>query len=74
MFPGEKRRKKFSVFIVSRAIFVRFLFAIHGLTAVWRLYIVTGDSRYWYICMALAGLMGETVMTLYKSKGNEWKW
>lgn len=75
MYPGDRRRpKKYSIFIVSRAIFVRVLFAIHGLIAIWRLQMVSGDGRYWYIGLALAGLLGETVFTLYKKRGNEWKW
>ncbi|ELU06154.1 hypothetical protein CAPTEDRAFT_23383, partial [Capitella teleta] len=60
--------------VVARAILVRVLFAIHGLVAVWRLHSVTGDGTYWYITLALVGLCAETMVTLYKKMGNEWKW
>ena len=61
-------------FTIARAIFVRLLFAIHGLTVVWRLYSVTGDPRYWYIITGLLLLVAEATVTLRKKKGNEWKW
>ena len=61
-------------FIVTRALLVRTLFAIHGLVAIWRVHIVSADSRFWYISLALVGLSAETMVTLYKKRGNEWKW
>ncbi len=60
--------------VILRAIFVRLLFACHGLIGIWRLYAVTMDPRYWLITTALVGLLGETILTMYKKKGNEWKW
>ena len=61
-------------FIVTRAILVRGLFALHGLIAIMLLSSVTGDPTNWYMSTALTGLLLETFVTLYKKRGQEWKW
>jgi hypothetical protein len=57
-----------------RAIFVRLIFSCHGLIAIWRLVIVAKDDRYWYLTGALGGLFIESLITICKKKGREWKW
>jgi len=61
-------------FTVARAVLVRMLFTAHGLFSIWRLYDVTKEAYYWYLTTALIGLLLETVLTLYKKRGQEWKW
>ena len=62
------------LFVIIRAIVVRLIFAIHGMTAIWRVYMVTGNAKYWLMCFALVGLLGETIFTILKKSGQEWKW
>lgn len=59
---------------ICRALFVRVLFAIHGMIAIWRLYMVIGEIWCWYLSAALLGLFIETTVTLIKKRGKEWKW
>ncbi|XP_071147486.1 transmembrane protein 26-like isoform X1 [Mytilus edulis] len=59
---------------ILRAVFVRLLFACHGLVSIWRLYYVTKDSRYWYLATSLGLLLVETTVTMVKKLGKEWKW
>ena len=61
-------------FILSRAILVRLIFALHGLLAIWLLSTIKGDATYWYIAGSLTGLIVETGVTIYRNKGQEWKW
>lgn len=61
-------------FIVTRAIMVRCMFALHVLLAIWLLAVVTDDSNYWYVIVSLSGLVLETIVTLKVKKGQEWKW
>ena len=63
-----------SCFTIARAVFVRMLFTAHGLFSIWRLYDVTDDANQWYLTTALIGLLFETALTLYKKRGQEWKW
>ncbi|XP_045163469.2 transmembrane protein 26-like [Mercenaria mercenaria] len=57
-----------------RALLVRIMFACHGIMAIWRLYMVTGSVWCWYLGGALFGLFLETLITIAKKRGNEWKW
>lgn len=59
---------------IVRAIIVRLLFTCHGLVAMWRLYYVTKEPRFWYFATALGLLLVETTVTLIKRGGKEWKW
>jgi len=59
---------------IVRAVFVRLLFACHGLVSIWRLYCVTKDKRFWYLAGSLGLLLVETTITLVKKLGKEWKW
>lgn len=61
-------------FIVVRAILVRATFAFHGILVIWLLTIVTNDVTCWYIAASLSGLLLEAFVTIYKRKGQEWKW
>jgi len=61
-------------FIVTRAILVRTLFALHGVIAIWLLSVVTGDATSWYMATSLTGLMFEAAVTLFRKRGQEWKW
>jgi len=61
-------------FTISRAVFVRMMFTAHGLFSIYRLYVVTQDPNYWYLTTALMGLLMETSITIYKKRGQEWKW
>jgi hypothetical protein len=61
-------------FTVARAVFVRMLFTAHGLISIWYLHTVTKDATNWYLTTALIGLLLETALTLYKKRGQEWKW
>lgn len=63
-----------SVFIVTRALFVRIVFAVHGLVTVWRLTVATDNDYYWFITSAIGGLALETSITIYKKRGHDWKW
>jgi len=58
----------------TRALLVRIMFACHGLMAIWRLYMVTGHLWSWYLTGALFGLFLETLITIGKKRGHEWKW
>ncbi|XP_060568428.1 transmembrane protein 26-like isoform X3 [Ruditapes philippinarum] len=57
-----------------RALLVRILFACHGVMAIWRLYMVTGSVWCWYLGGALFLLFLETLITIAKKRGKEWKW
>ncbi|XP_063410204.1 transmembrane protein 26-like [Mytilus edulis] len=59
---------------ICRALLVRILFSIHGMIAIWRLYMVIGQIWCWYLSAALLGLFIETIVTLVKKRGKEWKW
>ena len=61
-------------FIITRAIMVRTMFALHGLIAIWLLAVVTKDATSWYMIAALTGLILETALTMYRKRGQEWKW
>jgi len=61
-------------FIVTRAILVRTMFALHGVISIWLLSVVTGDAASWYMAASLTGLMFEAALTLFKKRGQEWKW
>ncbi|XP_074655731.1 transmembrane protein 26-like [Tubulanus polymorphus] len=61
-------------FTVIRALLVRILFALHGVLAIWRLNVAAKDIRYWYLSLAIGGLFIETLVTLCKKRGQEWKW
>ncbi|XP_033763967.1 transmembrane protein 26-like [Pecten maximus] len=59
---------------IIRALLVRVLFAAHGVIAIWRLFMVIRKSWCWYLTGALGGLLIETIITLTKKRGKEWKW
>ncbi|XP_041378196.1 transmembrane protein 26-like [Gigantopelta aegis] len=59
---------------IFRAITARLLFSIHGIITIWRLYLVTKDTRYWYLACVLGFLLIEMTVTLGKKGGKEWKW
>ncbi|OWF53802.1 transmembrane protein 26-like [Mizuhopecten yessoensis] len=59
---------------IIRALLVRVLFAVHGVIAIWRLFMVIRKPWCWYLTGALGGLLIETIITLTKKKGKEWKW
>lgn len=61
-------------FIISRALVVRLMFALHGFLTIWLLTVVSHDSNHWYTVASLTGLLLETVFTIYVKKGQEWKW
>jgi len=61
-------------FIVTRAILVRTMFALHGVISIWMLSAVTGDPNSWYMAASLTGLTFEAAITLCKKRGQEWKW
>jgi len=50
------------------------MFTAHGLLSIYRLYAVTEDPNKWYLTTALMGLLMETSITIYKKRGEEWKW
>ncbi|XP_052820555.1 transmembrane protein 26-like isoform X3 [Mya arenaria] len=57
-----------------RALIVRIMFACHGIIAIWRLFMVTQSVWCWYLCGALFLLFLETLITIAKKRGREWKW
>ncbi|XP_060073174.1 transmembrane protein 26-like [Ylistrum balloti] len=59
---------------IIRALLVRVLFAAHGVIAIWRLFMVIRKSWCWYLTGALGGLLIETIITMTKKRGKEWKW
>ena len=59
---------------VSRAVGVRLLFASHGVVSIWRLADVSNDGRYWYLAGTLGLLFLESLVTLVRRDGKEWKW
>ena len=65
---------KMGVFVIFRAILVRAMFSCHGLISIWRLYAVTGEAKTWFMLLTLMALMTEGVITIWKKKGQEWKW
>lgn len=66
--------KKPGICTLTRAIVVRLCFAAHSALAVWRLFLVTKNTYYWYLMCALGGQFLEAVITLCKRNGHEWKW
>ncbi|ESO88818.1 hypothetical protein LOTGIDRAFT_125533, partial [Lottia gigantea] len=62
------------LFTIFRALLVRMLFAAHGLIAIWRMFMVIGETWCWYLTAALGLLLVETMVTLCVKKGKEWKW
>ena len=60
--------------IIVRALVVRTIFAVHGIVTVWRLTDVTGNKNYWFITFSIAGLTLETIVTICKKRGHDWKW
>ena len=59
---------------ILRAIVVRVCFACHGLLAIGMLSHTTMDRKYWLLSAALGGLLIESLVTLRKKRGREWKW
>ncbi|KAJ8320475.1 hypothetical protein KUTeg_002062 [Tegillarca granosa] len=59
---------------IIRALLVRIMFAGHGVIAIWRLYMVIQETWCWYLSGAIGFLVIETIVTLYKNNGKEWKW
>ena len=62
------------LFSVIKAILTRLLFFVHCVLAIWRTVDVYQDDRFWIIAAALGLLCLETIITLSKKKGGEWKW
>ncbi|XP_796133.2 transmembrane protein 26-like [Strongylocentrotus purpuratus] len=56
------------------ALVTRVMFIVHNLTSVARAVTVTDDRRLWFLALTIIGLLLETVFTIVKNKGEEWKW
>ncbi|XP_033104696.1 transmembrane protein 26-like [Anneissia japonica] len=57
-----------------KAILTRVIFALHSLFAIYILTIVTSDTTYWGLSIAVIPLLLEAVITLTRRKGKELKW
>ena len=56
-----------------RALLVRIAFATHSVLTIWRLCVVTGNDRFWYLQATGILLLLETIVTLKANRGDEWK-
>jgi hypothetical protein len=60
-------------FDALKAIVTRLMFLAHALLAVWRLVQTTGNV-FWLFAVSYVGLLVETVVILFKRRGQEWSW
>ena len=59
---------------IIKALVSRTLFLLHGLLCIWRVTVVKRRPEYWALAATVPLLAGETVYTLCRKKGREWKW
>ena len=59
---------------VCKAIISRTLFALHGFICIWRVTVIKGEPLYWCLTGTLLLMVLETIFTIRKKKGGEWKW
>nr|XP_054768295.1 transmembrane protein 26-like [Lytechinus pictus] len=59
---------------VFLALVTRVMFVVHNVTSVSRAVIVENDRRLWLLALTIIGLVLETIFTIAKNKGEEWKW
>ncbi|CAF1577326.1 unnamed protein product, partial [Didymodactylos carnosus] len=57
-----------------QALFVRMIFILSSIAAVWRVVRDTKDDRFWYLLLLLLFLVIESYVTVYGRKGYEYKW
>ncbi|XP_071944111.1 uncharacterized protein [Antedon mediterranea] len=57
-----------------KAMLTRVIFTLHSLFAIYIVTIVTADTRYWTLALAVAPLLIESTITINKRKGKELKW
>jgi len=57
-----------------QALAVRAIFVIHCVIVTYRVVIAYNNTRYWLLTILIIGIAIETVVTLWKNGGNEWKW
>lgn len=67
------RRAKTAMAIL-KAIVSRVLFALHGFICIWRVTVVKGQPLYWCLTGTFPVMVIETVFTIRRKKGGEWKW
>lgn len=70
-FETTEKRETFKVLA---ALFVRCLFVLHSILAVWRVVIALDDVWMWCLVVANIPLILETFMVVKFNGGNEWKW
>jgi len=59
---------------VFKAVVSRTLFALHGFICIWRVTVIKGQPLYWLLTGTIPVMVLETVFTIKKKKGGEWKW
>lgn len=59
---------------ILKAIVSRVLFALHGFICIWRVTVVKGQPLYWCLTGTFPVMVIETVFTIRRKKGGEWKW
>ncbi|XP_076451315.1 transmembrane protein 26-like [Babylonia areolata] len=59
---------------VFKAVLSRTLFALHGFICIWRVTVIKGQPLYWCLTGTLPVMVLETIFTIRKKKGGEWKW
>ena len=57
-----------------KAIAARQLFFFHTLVTIWRVSVVSGDERYWFLTLSFTLIVGEALVVLFVRRGQEWKW
>ncbi|CAI9727618.1 Hypothetical predicted protein [Octopus vulgaris] len=67
--------EKFGTIVaVIKAVVSRSLFTTHGLICIWRLTVVKKNLLYWCMGGSILLIVLETIFTLKKKRGGEWKW
>lgn len=56
-----------------KALLVRLVLCLHFLLVVWRVTVAWGKTL-WFLTCAIAPFLIETIFTIVKRKGTEWKW
>ncbi len=57
-----------------KALLARLLFATHGLVAIWKVVDVSNENEVYLLCIPMALLIGEMLVTTFCTKRGEWKW
>ncbi|KAJ8020885.1 Transmembrane protein 26 [Holothuria leucospilota] len=66
---------KFEVYLtLSKAITTRILFATHNILTIMQVAELKKNPKFYFLGLTLIALVFETIFTMIKNKGQEWKW